>query len=146
MKILVIGVGMYVTGRGTNTFGTIFPSIIEFQRMNKIKNFEVIFAGHNFYNTQKSKRKVLRALKMSKIDFSKINFKVTFYPNKNNKKQTYKNILKNEKNLSCTIVVVPDHLHFQVVNECLNHDLHTLVVKPFTTKINEAHKLIAKKK
>ena len=140
MKILVIGIGTYVTGRGTNTFGTIFPSIIEFQRMNKIKNFEVVFAGHNFYNIQKSKKKVSKALKMSKI-----NFKVTFYPNKNNKKQTYKNILKNEKNLSCAIVVVPDHLHFPVVNECLNHDLHTLVVKQFTTKINEAHKLIAKK-
>ena len=71
MKILVIGVGMYVTGRDTNTFGTIFPSIIEFQRMHKIKNFEVIFAGRNFSNIQKSKKKVLKALKISKIDFSK---------------------------------------------------------------------------
>ena len=145
MKILVIGVGMYVTGRGTNTFGTIFPSIIEFQRINKIKNFEIIFAGHNFVNTQKAKKKALKALKISKIDLSKINFKVSFYPNKNNKKITYKDILKNEKNLSCAIAVVPDHLHYQVVNECLNHELHTLVVKPFTTKVSDAHKLIAKK-
>ena len=105
---------MYVTGRGTNTFGTIFPSIIEFQRINKIRNFEVIFAGHNFSNIQKSKKKALKALKISEIDFSKINFKVSFYPNKKNKKQTYKDILKNEKNLSCAIVAVPDHLHYQV--------------------------------
>ena len=63
MKILVIGVGMYVTGRGTNTFGTIFPSIIEFQRINKIKKLEVIFAGHNFSNIQKSKKKVFESFK-----------------------------------------------------------------------------------
>ena len=94
MKILVIGVGMYVTGRGTNTFGTIFPSIIEFQRINKIKNFEIIFAGHNFVNTQKAKKKALKALKISKIDLSKINFKVSFYPNKNNKSTIIKWKLK----------------------------------------------------
>jgi len=145
MKILVIGVGMYVTGRGTSAFGTIFPSIIEFQRINKIKKLEVIFTGHNFSNIQKSKKKVLKALKISKIDFSKINFKVSFYPNKKNKKQTYKDILKNEKNLSCAIVAVPDHLHYQVINECLDHDLHTLAVKPFTIKTNDAYKLIEKK-
>ena len=37
MKILVVGTGMYVTGRKTKGFGTIFPSIIEFQRMQKLK-------------------------------------------------------------------------------------------------------------
>ena len=72
MKNLVIGSGMYVTGRGTNTFGTIFPSIIEFQRINKIKKLEVIFAGHNFSNIQKSKNKVLKALEDHQLQRTKL--------------------------------------------------------------------------
>ena len=47
MKILVIGTGMYVTGRNTDGYGTIFPSIIEFQRNNNLKNLEVIFVGYS---------------------------------------------------------------------------------------------------
>ena len=49
MKILVIGTGMYVTGRNTDGFGTILPSIIEFQRTYKIQNLEVIIFIMNIY-------------------------------------------------------------------------------------------------
>jgi len=137
MKILVIGTGMYVTGRNTDGFGTILPSIIEFQRTYKIQNLEVIFSGTNKTNLTQSKKKVLKAIKISGIKF-----KTTFQADK---KKGYKNILQNEKNINCAIVVVPDHLHYEVANECLNYNLHTLVVKPFTTKVLDAKKLIIKK-
>ena len=32
MNIVVIGTGMYSTGRGTSGYGTILPAIIEWQR------------------------------------------------------------------------------------------------------------------
>jgi len=32
LNIVVIGTGMYVSGRGTDGFGTILPSIIEWKR------------------------------------------------------------------------------------------------------------------
>ena len=140
MKILVIGTGMYVTGRNTDGYGTIFPSIIEFQRIYKAKDLEVIFVGTNALKSSLSKKKVLKALKISGLKV-----KVKFYPNKRDKNKTnYKTILKNEKGLNSAIVVVPDHLHYKVVNDCLNYNLHTLVVKPFTTKLSEAKKLIEK--
>jgi D-galacturonate reductase len=137
MKILIIGTGMYVTGRNTDGFGTILPSIIEFQRAYKMQNLEVIFSGTNKTNLTQSKKKVLKAIKISGIKF-----KTTFQADK---KKGYKNILQNEKNINCAIVVVPDHLHYEVANECLNYNLHTLVVKPFTTKVLDAKKLIIKK-
>ena len=140
MKILVIGTGMYVSGRNTDSYGTIFPSIIEFQRANRLKNLEILFVGKNISNTSASKKKILQALKISNVKM-----KLNFYPeNKKNKNYDYKYILKNEKNLSCVIVAVPDHLHFKIVDECLSYNLHTLVVKPFTTKLIEAKKLIKK--
>jgi len=141
MKILIIGTGMYVTGRGTEGYGTIFPGIIEFQRINKIKNLEVIFAGQSVSNSIQSQKKIVKALNLSGLKF-----KVKIYPNKKKfKNYNYKAILKNEKNINCAIVVVPDHLHYQVIDDCLNYNLHTLVVKPFTAKVNEAKKLINKK-
>ena len=133
---------MYVTGRNTDGYGTIFPSIIEFQRIYKAKDLEVIFVGTNALKSSLSKKKVLKALKISGLKV-----KVKFYPNKRDKNKTnYKTILKNEKGLNSAIVVVPDHLHYKVVNDCLNYNLHTLVVKPFTTKLSEAKKLIEKQK
>ena len=65
MKILVIGTGMYVTGRNTDGYGTIFPSIFEFQRIYKAKDLEVIFVGTNALKSSLSKKKVLKALKIS---------------------------------------------------------------------------------
>ena len=32
LNIIVIGTGMYVSGRGTDTYGTVLPSIIEWKR------------------------------------------------------------------------------------------------------------------
>ena len=131
---------MYTTGRNTEGYGTIFPSIIEFQRANNLRKLEVIFVGQNFSNSLQSKKKISRALKISGLKF-----KVKFYPNKKNL-YNYKTVLNKEKNINCAIVAVPDHLHYKVVNDCLNYNLHTLVVKPFTTKTKDAKKLITKKK
>ena len=57
MKIIVIGTGMYVTGRNTDAYGTILPSIIEFQRNHKIKDLEVIFSGRNSSRLLEAKKK-----------------------------------------------------------------------------------------
>jgi predicted dehydrogenase len=43
---------------------------------------------------------------------------------------------------ACAIVVVPDHLHFQVAYDCLMEDLPVLVVKPLTPTIKEGERLI----
>ena len=111
---------MYTTGRNTEGYGTIFPSIIEFQRTNRISNLEVIFIGQHVSNSLQSKRKILKALKISGLKF-----KVTIYPNKKNFRNcNYKEILKREKNINCAIVATPDHLHYQVINECLNYNLN----------------------
>ena len=47
MKIIVFGTGNYVTGRGTNQFGTILPAIFEFQKKNHTINEVVLVATNN---------------------------------------------------------------------------------------------------
>ena len=77
MKNLIIGTGMYVTGRNTDGYGTIFPAIIEYQRIHKIKNLEIIFSGRNTFNLLQAKKKVLKAIKLSGIKF-KVTFELRF--------------------------------------------------------------------
>ena len=56
--------------------------------------------------------------------------------------ESYKLALKEMPRPACAIVVVPDHLHFQVAYDCLMEDLPVLVVKPLTPTIKEGERLI----
>ena len=40
------------------------------------------------------------------------------------------------------MIVVPDHLHYEVASDCLREGLHVLLVKPMTPKASEAIDLI----
>jgi len=39
-------------------------------------------------------------------------------------------------------IVVPTHLHYQIARECLQHNIHLLVEKPFTSTVEEANQLL----
>ena len=47
LNIVVIGTGMYSTGRGTNAFGTVLPAVNEWMRLKSQKN-KVVFVGNHF--------------------------------------------------------------------------------------------------
>ena len=62
-----------------------------------------------------------------------INVDVKTYPENDLKmKNAYKQVLNNIKGFGCTIIAVPDHLHYKIAKDCLEAGLHTLVVKPLT--------------
>ncbi len=137
MDILVIGTGMYTTGLGTNEYGTIIPSIFEYQRQNNLVN-NVFVVGSKGSNTKKAIKKIHKVSKLTNI---KINF--SFFPKNNiNDKSAYKKVLKKIKLPACAIIAVPDHLHFEITKDCLEKGLHTLVVKPLTNNIKQSKKLI----
>ena len=63
MNIIIIGNAMYVSGRGTDGFGTIFPAVLEYKRGGG-KVTEVHMVGTN------SKHSLLAAAKAeSEVDF-----------------------------------------------------------------------------
>ena len=56
MNILIIGTGMYVSGRGTDGYGTILPAISTFQKeTNRIS--KVFVVGTNVQRTQEAEIK-----------------------------------------------------------------------------------------
>ncbi len=142
MNIIVIGSGMYVSGRGTKDHGTILPAIFEFKRKtNKFLKLTII--GKNAKNLFSVKNKVKEISKLSgvKIDCN-------YFPKNNlNDDKAYLKAINAIAKPACAIVAVPDNLHFQVTKACLNKGLHTMVVKPLTSKVKEAkilHKLAQK--
>ena len=138
MEIIVIGTGMYVSGRQTNTYGTIIPALIEFQRKYQSIN-KIHLVGTNPRNTKKTKIKINKMKQLSGIKLS-----VEYYPkqNKGTNSKEYIEVLNAIKHLDCAIIAVPDHLHFIVAKECLKRSIHCLMVKPFTPTIKEAQILI----
>ena len=142
MEVIIIGTGMYVSGRGTDGFGTILPAVSEFhRRTNLISKLTVVGTDINRTNLTRDK--------FSKLNYqNKVNFPVEFFPSGNDPHVKYIDILKNNESADCVIVVVPDNLHFEIVENCIKHNKHVLVVKPLTPTILEAKTLIelAKKK
>ena len=137
LNILVIGTGMYVSGRGTDGYGTILPAISEYQRRNgAIRN--IFLAGTNGDRAKQAKLKASRLLDLTGISLS-----LEFHPQESiEDPQAYKKILETMESPACAIVAVPDHLHYEIVKDCLNAGLHTLVVKPLTPTLSEARKLV----
>ena len=137
MNLVVIGNGAYVSGRGTNGYGTIFPAIIEYIRNGGAID-EVHMIGTNRKHSLEAMDKINELTQLTGV-----NINLTIYPNKDGEnKSIYKNVLNKIDNATCAIIAVPDHLHFQIAQDCLKAGLHTLLVKPFTPSVKEALSLI----
>ena len=136
INVLVVGSGMYVSGRGTDGYGTILPAISTFQKeTNRIS--KVFVVGTNVQRTQEAE---IKSQKLSELTDVKLPIK--FFPNEEDSINSYLQILEQIELPGCAIVAVPDHLHFDVTSACLKKGLHTLVVKPLTPFVHEAEELI----
>ena len=137
LNIVVIGTGMYSTGRGTASYGTVLPAINEWLRHTEQKS-KVVFVGTNGNHSDAAK---LKAKKL--FEDSNVKFDVSFLPAGDEvDHHAYLGAIKEIPRPACAIVVVPDHLHYQVTYDCLMEDLPVLVVKPLTPSTEEGMKLV----
>ncbi|MBT6028737.1 MAG: Gfo/Idh/MocA family oxidoreductase [Crocinitomicaceae bacterium] len=138
MDILIVGTGMYVTGRGTQEYGTILPAITEWKRSGKPLD-KVFLVGTN---RNHSVEVLQKAKKLQSI--TGVQYDVEVFPKLEGiDNEAYLGVLNNLKNTACTIVAVPDHLHCKVATACIQRNFHTLVVKPLTPTVKEAQTLVS---
>ena len=103
MNILLIGNGMYSTGRGTKEFGTILPAIIEWQRAYG-NPLNLTVTGTNEEHSALAREKYNQL-----SDLTGVELNIEFYPNDENKHlKNYRDILNSEDPPECAIIVVPD--------------------------------------
>jgi len=137
LNILVIGTGMYSTGRGTNAYGTILPAIIEWKRDKNILG-KLVFVGTNGNNSN-----ALKAKSENLISDTGVSVDISFLPeNGTTDLLAYQKLISEIPKPACAIIVVPDHLHFQIAQDCLNANLPVLIVKPLTPGLKEAKILV----
>jgi predicted dehydrogenase len=140
MNVLIIGNGVYVSGRGTDGFGTVLPAVLEHQRV--FGNLDTVtLVGTQSEHAEEAKSKVQRLMELTNVSVNVDSLPLencnVRYPAK-----AYKEVLDRVSGPTCAIVVVPDHMHYEITRECLIKRLPTLVVKPLTTTVAEAKDLI----
>ena len=137
IDIIVIGAGLYVSGKGTKEYGTVLPAIFEWKRMNPDSG-KLHCVSTSAKSSQQLKKKVneLEVKTNVKID-------IKIYPENNNKNnEAYKEALESCSKPACAIIVVPDHLHYKIAKDCIEAGVHTLIAKPFTPTYLEGKDLV----
>ena len=129
-EVVVIGAGMYVCGRGTNSYGTVLPTLVQAQRDGLIGKIRIAATSQSSIEYVQIRLRELNKLMETEID-------IIGYPNTGSDSCAYKTALSEVSLPACAIVVVPDHLHYQIASEVIQHDIHPLIVKPFTPTISE---------
>jgi len=139
LNLLIIGAGMYVCGRGTSGFGTILPALGELQR----HGYPLGTVNLAATNPQSIVLADAQLKRLNKAMGTRLAFGRT-YPDRSSgaDPESYRRALAEMPSPAAAIVVVPDHLHHQVVADCLSSGLHTLVVKPLTPTVSAARELI----
>lgn len=128
LRVLVIGGGMYVTGKGCSDYrGTIGPALIEAARHNFVG--EILIYASSETSTDKSVELLRETAKIMGV---KVSIQSVLSLTK----------LFNEQYMpDCAVVSVPDHLHEKFVSATLAERIATLVVKPLATDFESARRL-----
>lgn len=137
MDVVVIGAGLYVSGKGTTGYGTILPAIFEWKRLSE--NIGKFY----FVSTSVESSKELQDKASDLVLKTGVELEVHSYPESGNRDYfAYRKVISNLKNPACAIISVPDHLHHQIAKDCLEAGLHVLLVKPFTATSEEGLDLV----
>lgn len=129
MRILVVGAGMYVTGRGTPDLGTVLPSLAQFHRRHPLESVTVVALSNDPGPVATCVARIEREMG--------VRLAVDYVPRAGTLAETLAG-----RRFDCAVVSVPDDLHHQVTTELLEQDLHCLVVKPLTPTLREARALV----
>jgi predicted dehydrogenase len=134
MNVLIIGSGMYVTGRDGTGTGTVLSSLAQTSKDIHIEEVVVTSRGTAGEKAVKEAMNRINGLLTSSL-------KVSFRTLGDQPEQVIAALHK-EKRFDACIISVPDHLHFQYGKICLREKIHSLIVKPFTPTVAEANDLI----
>lgn len=136
LNVVVVGSGMYVTGRGTDGFGTIMPALLEWKRNRPLG--EIFIAGTRPKNIREAKRKIKELAGLMGVKMPAIKY----YPEGNRPdRNSYRKAFRDIPKPACAFVCVPDQLHTPVALDAIRSGFHTFVVKPLAPTTKEAVKL-----
>ncbi|MDC0856665.1 Gfo/Idh/MocA family oxidoreductase [Candidatus Nitrosopelagicus sp.] len=136
INVIVIGSGAYVSGKNTQGFGTILPSLIEGTRKKLIDKITIVSKHSSSLNEFRKKTKHIEKISNVKLNYN-------WHLKKGNDDYGYRNAIDKSNKNTIVIVAVPDNLHYKITKYALDNKKHVIVVKPLSSKVSEAKSLIA---
>ena len=131
MNVLIVGAGMYVSGRGTAGLGTVLPALAQISRKGSIQKVIVVATrAENGKQIQDAAQRINQMLGAS--------LQVEYRAIRGTLEETIRDLT-----IECAIVCVPDHLHFEVSDTLMRRNIHCLVVKPLVPTAKEARSLLS---
>ena len=134
INVLIIGSGLYVTGKGTDSLGVIMPTVADLQKNGIVS--KIIILVRNKYNIEEIQNKIND---LSNLINHRIRVEFLFGDVSD---ENYKQLVSKLDSTFISIVAIPDHLHYAATKPLLESKINTLVVKPFTVTTQEAYELI----
>lgn len=116
------------------TFDLLLPSFYHLQRIGAVSQIKICALDSGPLKALKSNKELSEAF--PEQDF--IAFPPLSEPEENKFPELYKELISSMKKRQIVVVAMPDHLHFQVIMEAINHDQHILCVKPLVLNFREA--------
>jgi predicted dehydrogenase len=136
LNILIVGTGMYVSGRGTEGYGTILPAVYEWKKSGK--KGDIYIAGFRPEGIKEIKKKIKEL-----DDLYGFNIAPRYFPEDTvYDPDAYLKAIKEIPKPACAVVVTPDNLHRKIAGDAIENGLHSLVVKPLAPTVKEVIELI----
>jgi predicted dehydrogenase len=129
MKILIIGTGMYVTGRSTTGIGTILPAALKYCRDVDFP-IDIYLLATSENSKEMAAEKTREAQKILNTSVA-VKFLVGGVSD-----------ITSLQSFDCAVVATPDASHYDITKKLLENNIHTLVVKPLATTLSEVEDLI----
>ena len=128
MKVLVVGSGAYVCGRGSDGLGTILPSLFSLKVESLIDTIAVLV------RSEKSKIELNdKILELNTKLATKISVEIFLSP-----LQEAIDIFKP----NASVVSTPDLTHYEISKQLIENRIHILCVKPLVNNVKENESLI----
>lgn len=130
MRVLVVGAGMYVTGRGTGGIGTLLPALVQYAQGGRLASVTVLAtraAADSGVPEAAARVNALLGAALP-VHYRRLDGPI--------------GAAVHAGEFDCALVCVPDDLHYEVTAPLLERGLHCLVVKPLTPTLDEARRLV----
>lgn len=130
MNILVVGAGMYVSGRGTSGLGTVLPALAQISRTISVGKVVVVATrSENAVRIRDVTDRINQLLGTSlQVEYRTLHGTLD---------ETIRGL-----SVDCAVICVPDHLHFEVADTLMRRKIHCLIVKPLVPTAKEARSLL----
>lgn len=139
LRVLVVGAGMYVCGRGTDGLGTVLPALYQASRQGALVESITVCA------TSKSSVDQLAEKHEELARVFGYRLPLELLPAEGRDPKAYRKLLaERADDFDCAILVVPDDLHYETALHSIEAGLHTFLVKPFVPSLDEGLDLVQK--